>query len=255
MSDDHYVGDELEARTGGRVRVVSYESFDALMEDQRAYEQEANQVAHPLQQEITWGDYAISKTEDEVTIWGQIVFKSDHVAFETEDAETDEEKDYITRQIDRVYDRGYRFGHWSSRLHPEGEWGTKHVATLWKVTKEEYEAAKDNGWEAPDEVRRAINARIAEAMPDDPGVQRELAHQAAVEEVIQASAVLLWEELNDADQDGVSEEFMRGVVTLGMYITDVNPDEADRWLEAIRLQMIKLSIAAKEASAKLNEQE
>lgn len=239
---EHFEGDELETGTG-KVRVVSYASFDALMDDQREYEEQANAQAHPDQVAIDWGDYAISKTEDEVTIWGQIMDYDSHIEFETEKATTQGEKDYIKRNIDEVHARGYRFGRWFSRLAPEGEWGTKHVSVLWKVSEEEFHAAYENKWEAPEQVRKAINARIAQALPDDPSVQAQIMREQVIEEIISDSAVIIYNELEDGSD--VPDDFLRGVVTLGMYYTQTDPEEAERWLGAIRREMVKITLARK----------
>lgn len=129
-------------------------------EDMFAYmdeaERSANASTHPAQASIGFGEYVIRPME-QFLIFGRI--------YERDERNSGEDPETIKR-LDDAYSRGYRTGFWSSDALPEGEPGDAHVVSLWRIFKEEYEAAKAVDWETEAIVRsdwgRAMFARILE---------------------------------------------------------------------------------------------
>lgn len=129
-------------------RIVEFESAEAMfayMEDQEA---EANARAHPQQVSIGRGEYVLKPTPD-FLIFGYL---------------PEEREDGSTRPD--LFARGYRTGKWFSEVVPAGEEGDAHVVTLWRIHKEEFDAAMAVEWETEVIVRtdwgRAMFARMKE---------------------------------------------------------------------------------------------
>jgi len=108
-------------------------------------EQEEKAIAEALSEQwaITWGDYVV-RFIDDLVIWGELETQVDVV--EDAGGEDEEETRYELEQILDSHGRGYRTGKWFSEVEPTGEYGSAHVVTLWKITKEEFETAGENDW-------------------------------------------------------------------------------------------------------------
>lgn len=131
MTDQPDVNDSRVFREDGSVAYDSIEEMFAAME--RA-EREANERATPTQRAITFGDYVVRPMSDAGVIVFGLIWPKDL-------RDADENPATIAR-LDASHERGYRTGKWSSDFVPEGEIGDAHIATLWPITREEYELAE-----------------------------------------------------------------------------------------------------------------
>jgi hypothetical protein len=148
-----------EQKLGTGQSIIGFDSVEE-MQDYLAT-QEANAIAGTLVEQwaITWGDYVI-RFVDDLVIWGDLETQEELVATETSDDE--EESRHELEQALDSHGRGYRFGKWFSTVEPTGEYGSAHVVTLWKISKEEFDAAGENDWEMwPELANKLANEMVA----------------------------------------------------------------------------------------------
>jgi hypothetical protein len=99
------------------------------------------------QLDIGYGDYFIRVWDRDLVIYGKVIPREELVADEKRLGADDRELSWTMNAHDKAYARGYRFGWCYSEAEPDGELGSTHVSSmLKKITKEEFEAAKVNGW-------------------------------------------------------------------------------------------------------------
>jgi len=108
-------------------------------------------AATPEQHAISWGDHwrRTWQSEDgalEMQIWGRVHTEEEITAAEERLHVPAAEVSVIRARIRAGYERGWRYGRCWSLLVPDGELGSTHVATVERVTAEEFGAAKRAGW-------------------------------------------------------------------------------------------------------------
>lgn len=147
--------------------VVSFENMEDYFAYAKVKEAEANAAVLPQQREIDWGDYVVRFVPG-LVIWGEIPTFDDVCASERTyypevlDAESAEEYNAIVAGLKDRYERGYRFGRFSSEIEP-GEWGDAHISTLWKISKEDYEVAMRNDWKLWPEIALRLSSEFTRA--------------------------------------------------------------------------------------------
>lgn len=125
-----------------RAHIVGFESMEEIMSYMAEAEETAIAQTLPEQWDITWGDYVIRR-QDDVAIFG-VVFTEDELSFGTE--ASPEEIEEELRGLRSAYGRGYRYGRWFSIVEPNGELGSAHVCSLWKISQDDFELARGKGW-------------------------------------------------------------------------------------------------------------
>jgi len=146
--------------------VMGFESFEELQEYMAKAEREAIGNALPKQWEITWGSFVL-RVVDSLVIWGYIFTEQEFMELEIGDEMADpkvvEEVLAIMEAQRDSQARGYRYGKYWSTILPDGELGSAHVSTLWEITEEDFNHARDHGWE----LDPALGTRIAHEIIDN----------------------------------------------------------------------------------------
>jgi hypothetical protein len=124
----------------------SFDSFDEMMAFMQEQERIANEHVTPEQSEIGYGDYWVRMYEGDLLIFGYIPTLEESEAQERELGADDEEIEFEQAQLKDSHSRGYRYGQCFSVIEPTGEWGSTHIANMVKITKDQFEFAKANGW-------------------------------------------------------------------------------------------------------------
>lgn len=152
--------------------VVTYDSFEEMLEDQRRKEEAANAAVLPIQAEkVVWDSYAAAYHVATGTwIYGRIWSREELREKNTVPLEEAQEYGYESVEAfldaederwQEIYGRGYRTGTWFSTMDPicagPGEIGDHHISGLWPISKEIFEEAKAAGWAAP-EIEQEIAA-------------------------------------------------------------------------------------------------
>lgn len=135
---------------------MTFESFDNIEDAfaaMAAQEDAANRRTTPEQKAIGYGDYFIRDYEtmfgfgESLTIYGYIMTRDEFIESERDAGSPEDELAWTLERMDSSYERGYRFGWCYSEVEPDGELGSTHVSTMTrKISKEEFEAAKERGW-------------------------------------------------------------------------------------------------------------
>jgi hypothetical protein len=126
--------------------VRGFDNTDDMFTWMRQQEQAANDRVTPDQAEISYGDHWMRPYED-IVIFGYVPTPDEQAASERELGADDEEIEYEREMLADTYARGYRYGKCYSVVEPEGEWGSTHISTMVKITKEQFEEAKEAGWD------------------------------------------------------------------------------------------------------------
>jgi len=128
-----------------------YKGFDSIdeafawMQEQEA---KANADVHPAQKRIDRGTYALRPApEVPCLIFGYILTEEEIREGEVFAGADEGELAFTMDILASSYQRGYRYGRWYSVVVPEGEIGDAHIANLWPLTKEVFDAAKEQGWQ------------------------------------------------------------------------------------------------------------
>lgn len=129
----------------------AFESFEAMFDSMKRDEDAANERATQEQRDIGYGDYFIRTRRsfgDELTIYGHIMTRDEFITSERDAGSPEDELSWTLEGMDSSYTRGYRFGWCYSEVEPDGELGSTHVSTMTrKITKEEFDAARERNWE------------------------------------------------------------------------------------------------------------
>lgn len=144
---------------------MTFDSFDDMQRFLQAQEEIANNNIHPKQLETTWGSYWVRALEDSgLLIWGRVWTMEEIMQSEEESADPDYDPDpeHVKQHYEEMDRRGYRFGEAASVLCPEGELGSTHISVMWPITQEEYEKAREAGWNPGDEWFVAMLTRIVQ---------------------------------------------------------------------------------------------
>jgi hypothetical protein len=129
---------------------IPFDDVDEMFAAIRRGTERANQLASPEQKALTYGDYWMREWDtgygEIIQIFGYIMTQeeiySDPVYEDIDSGELEWEKEDAKAN----YDNGYRFGRAYSVVVPEGELGDTHVYDMTPITKEQFLAAKENGW-------------------------------------------------------------------------------------------------------------
>lgn len=125
--------------------IQMFDDFDAMFDAIDKGVEKAQAMTLPVQERITYGDYWMRYWED-FLIFGYIHTSEEVEAKERELGADDAEILYERRMMLSSYNRGFRFGTAYSTLCPEGELGDTHVASMVPLTREEFEQARELGW-------------------------------------------------------------------------------------------------------------
>jgi hypothetical protein len=146
-------GEDAERLLLADAAPASREQLRRDLDQLREQETRWQASATPAQHAITWGDYWRktwqSPGEPDLLIWGRVHTEAEITAGEERLGVPAAEIDAIRTRIRGGYDRGWRYGRCWSRLIPEGELGSTHVATVERVTAAEFAAAERAGWLSP----------------------------------------------------------------------------------------------------------
>jgi hypothetical protein len=127
--------------------VEMFTSLEEMVEmmDQRT--QAANDAALPEQVAITYGDHVIKfDANSGLAIFGEITPWDLLVEDSYDDDASDEERQAVIADLESSYERGYRQGRWYSTVLPEGELGSSHIASCWKIPKGFFDKARGDNW-------------------------------------------------------------------------------------------------------------
>jgi len=127
------------------------EEMWAFMAEQ---ERLANEHATADQKAITYGDYWI-RMDHEFPIFGYVNTLDELDSLERELGVSDEEIVFERNMIANAHERGYMYGKAYSIAEPDGEWGSTHCSTMYQISRELFELAREQGWQlqAPTERR------------------------------------------------------------------------------------------------------
>jgi hypothetical protein len=125
--------------------VHGFDNTDDMFAWMRQQERAANANVTPDQAEIGYGDYWVRICED-IYIFGYVPTQDEQEASERELGADDEEIEYQRDMLADAYARGYRYGKCYSAIEIEGEWGSTHISTMTKITKEMFEEAQSVDW-------------------------------------------------------------------------------------------------------------
>jgi hypothetical protein len=139
--------------------VMGFDSFDGAMEYMRKAEEAANARLHPAQRAITWGDYWARPVPE----YGMVEFGRVYTQAE---AFLGEDKESVAATVDS-HERGYRYGMAYSKLGPEGELGSTHVANMVPITKEMFEHARKLAWGVNEKLLAELREAAAKVMSGD----------------------------------------------------------------------------------------
>ena len=150
------------------IRVTSYNSVEEMLADQAEREASANAAVMDRQREIVWGSYAIrfyESGENETLLIFADLYDLETLVAAEESAGTDaEELEMFRARTEMLYQRGYRSGDYYSVIEPTGEFGDAHIATMWPISQDDFERARELGWHLPEKTERRIYAEMTLGM-------------------------------------------------------------------------------------------
>lgn len=129
-------------------RIESYPDLESAWSAMRREEARANANVSPEQGLIGWGAYfeVLPELNMGLHAWGKVMHRQELADSEREAGADEAEVRQTMANMDNSYGRGYRFSWVYSQPFPEGELESVHVSKMRQVTKEQFEAAKANGW-------------------------------------------------------------------------------------------------------------
>lgn len=143
-----------EESSGPGWHVTSFDSLDEMLAEQARREAAANEAILPKQRELEWGGYFCQPiAEMGLIVFGRVLSHEEIVEGEGPDE---------VASLEDAYRRGYRFSFCSSVIEP-GEYGSKHISAVWPITEDDYNKAKDRGWEPWSGLTERIAREILEA--------------------------------------------------------------------------------------------
>lgn len=131
------------------MEIEQFDSIDAFFTAQQAREEAANNRCTEEQKSITWGDYferLDSPDRYGLQIFGYIYTREEFSQLEVECGAEEDELAFELDIRDQSHSRGYRYGRCYSEWEPDGEIGSTHISVMRKITRSEFEAARDSGW-------------------------------------------------------------------------------------------------------------
>jgi hypothetical protein len=158
-----------EERIAPGISIIGFDSMEEILAYMNKEEQEAIDRTLPVQWEITWGDRVIRVIED-LAIFGHIFSEREFLAMNSKPGEApDEETLYELDGLKTAHTAGYRYGIWHSEVEPDGEYGSAHVSTLWKITADEFTIAKRRGWKLTPELASRLRDEMEIAVHNHEG--------------------------------------------------------------------------------------
>lgn len=128
--------------------VVGFDSADEMFQYMADQEEKAMLDTLPEQWQIKNGDRVFRQVEGGLSIWGQIFTWDEFLADNTPAGKKpDEEILQELEDLKNAHDRGYRYGRWFSEVEPDGEYGSAHVVSLWRISHSDFEIARRNEWQ------------------------------------------------------------------------------------------------------------
>lgn len=134
--------------------VRSFDSVEEMLAEQAERERQANASVVDKQREVTWGSYFCQPLSGGLWVFGRVLSE--------QEIEEEEGPDEI-RILQDAYARGYRFSFCSSVIE-EGEYGSKHIAAIWPIPEDDYNRAKQSGWQPWPELWVRVKHEMEEAM-------------------------------------------------------------------------------------------
>lgn len=129
--------------------VYSFDNLDDLFAAISKGTEDAKSRATPEQNAITYGDYWMRNWDsgyEIIQIFGYIMTRPEIYNSPAYDDVPIEEIEWEMKSAEENYNNGYRFGRAYSIVEPKGELGDTHVSEMTKITKEQFELAKENNW-------------------------------------------------------------------------------------------------------------
>jgi hypothetical protein len=145
----------------------TYEEMQAYIDQQADELAESMKHLAPEQLNIALGTHVLrlvgEENETSLAIFGYIFTVEELVTNELNAGATSDELLYMLDKSQDLFEQGYRYGNWISRICPEGEVGDAHISTLWPISEADYEHARNNRWLMPkyllDRVGEEMNNR------------------------------------------------------------------------------------------------
>jgi hypothetical protein len=129
-------------------QVRAFPDLESAWQAMRADEARANANVSAEQGLIGWGAYFEIPAALNMGLhaWGKVMDRQELEDGEREAGADDAETEQTMANMDNSYARGYRFSWTYSAPYPEGELGSVHVSKMRQCTKDEFEAARADGW-------------------------------------------------------------------------------------------------------------
>jgi len=162
-----------EQKLGYGISIQGFSTFEEMDDFLAESEREAIANTLPEQWQITWGSYVVRVVE-RLVIFGIVYTEEQFLNTSLKgEAEYDEEIRAELDDLRAAHERGYRYGRWFSEVEPDGEYGSAHVVNLWRITEEDFVAARHNGWHLnPDLIVRMHKEISAARREADRGQDR-----------------------------------------------------------------------------------
>lgn len=127
-----------------------------MKQEEEDWAKRASESALPEQRSLTWGSYFLrAMPELGYYIFGRV--------FTVEEIAADEEPIVVTGK-QRSHERGYRYGIYHSVVEPDGEIGDTHMALLWPITEEDFNKAKEAGWQPAPSTLYRVSKEMTDSM-------------------------------------------------------------------------------------------
>lgn len=153
-----------EEKLGRGISIQGFESLEELLAHQEEMERQAIEDALPEQWAIDYGDL-VFRVADDLPIFGRIFTELTFLADNTSEGQSAPDPEIVAEWegIESAHQKGYRYGKWYSSVCPEGELGSAHVVTLWRISNEDFTRARLMRWELWTELAQQIYEESHEA--------------------------------------------------------------------------------------------
>lgn len=131
----------------GVAQVETVEELERWFAERRVIEARALANTTPRQHAIGWGEHfaRMYVHEDKpLLIFGRIPTEEEF--WEKEGTDPDE-RAWQEKRLADSWPRGYRYGWCYSTVVPDGEPGDTHVSTMWTISADEFEQARERKWD------------------------------------------------------------------------------------------------------------
>jgi len=125
---------------------ITFNSLEEMLDYEAKAEAKANEAIVEKQREVVWGSHFI-KVNHDIAVFGYVPTKEEnHEGILRASGHVKIVADAEMEDLEKAYDRGYRFAMHYSAAVPKGELGSSHLSQLWPITKEEFLQAKAESW-------------------------------------------------------------------------------------------------------------